>query len=246
MTNRVCFIAAALFLNAALPAGAQEPARNTIWDLRLGAGLSAQPAPGGFRAYACGANGGPPRRPLADFSGFAQCAPEPDGLREVAFEYDDELEYIARARDLAERIGPLAGTGESGYFIVASALFDAAGALRGIRLVTDPRPDYRRDASDAKGRARAHQFGGVMAARFGMEPSRDCQSLPPAPGESPVGGLFIKLDCEKTNAAEKRRYVLSARLLRKPGQAGRDPQNPGQLTAGQFESSARLEIYALP
>jgi hypothetical protein len=65
---------------------------------------------------------------------------------------------------------------------------------------------------------------------------------PPGEGESPVGALFVKLDCERTDAAAGRVYTLSVRLLRKPGQSGRDPRLPTRLTKGEFESSARLEI----
>jgi hypothetical protein len=34
-------------------------------------------------------------------------------------------------------------------------------------------------------------------------------------------------------------------LYRKPGQSGVNPQLPTQLTQGQFESSARLDVYVL-
>ena len=237
-------LAGGFFANAA----AGETARKTIWDLVPGAPLAGQPAPNEYRAYACGARGGPPRRPLKSFADFASCAPEADGLHEVTFEYDDELEYIARARDLEREISLHAGTTEQGYPVVVSALFDAAGVLRGLRLVTDARPDYRRDVTEADTRRRenAHQFGAVLANRFGVDPAEDCKSSPPADGESAVGSVFVKLDCEKTDAAAHRRYLLSVRMLRKPGQSGRDPRQPSRLTSGQFESSARLEIYETP
>ena len=45
--------------------------------------------------------------------------------------------------------------------------------------------------------------------------------------------------------ASGRRIVVRAYLYRKPGQSGVNPQLPIQLTQGQFESSARLEIYRL-
>jgi hypothetical protein len=34
-------------------------------------------------------------------------------------------------------------------------------------------------------------------------------------------------------------------FFRKPGQSGFNPQAPTQMTEGQFESSAQLEIFAI-
>jgi hypothetical protein len=78
-----------------------------------------------------------------------------------------------------------------------------------------------------------------------MDPARDCKSLPAADGEGAVGGLFVKQVCERDNVAAGRRIALRVNLFRKPGQSAFNPQMPTQLTQGQFESSARLEIYAL-
>src|SRR5262245_31250621 len=228
-------------------AAAQELRRATVWDLKLGQPVSAQPSSDQFRGFACGADGGPPRQPLRGFGDFARCRPEAGGLREVYFEYDDEYEYIARAKDLPREVARWAGTTEAGFPVIVSALFDDSGALRGIRIVTDPRPEYPTDASDAnlRKRADAYLFGGLMAARHGIEPARHCQSLPPAEGETAVGTLFIKQSCELTDAARGVRIGLSVSYFRKPGQSGDNPQLATQLTQGQFESSARIEISVI-
>ena len=42
-----------------------------------------------------------------------------------------------------------------------------------------------------------------------------------------------------------RRIVLQVNFFRKPGQSGVNPQLSTQLTQGQFESSARVEILQL-
>jgi hypothetical protein len=225
-------------------AGAQELRRATVWDLKLGQPIAAQPAAGEFGNFACGANGGPPRQPLGGWSDFMRCAAEPGGLHEVYFEYDDEYELIARARNLPREVARWAGTTEVGFPVMTSALFDDAGVLRAIRIVTDSRPDYRSDPTEAslKKRANAYQLGGVMAARHGIEAARDCQSLPAAEGESAVGGLFVKLACDMTDKERGIRILLRTSYFRKPGQSGVNPQLPTQLTVGQFESSARLEI----
>ena len=174
-----------------------------------------------------------------------RCAAEPSGLREVYFEYDDEYELVARARNLPREVARWAGTTEVGFPVMTSALFDETGVLRAIRIVTDSRPDYRNDPTEAslKKRAGAYQLGGVMAARYGVEAARDCQSLPAAEGESAVGGLFVKLACDLADKERGIRISLRTSYYRKPGQSGINPQLPTQLTVGQFESSARLEIY---
>jgi len=84
--------------------GADDLRRATVWDLKIGQPVAAQPAPDEFRGFACGSNGGPPRRRLAGWSDYMGCRPEASGLREVYFEYDDEYEYVARARDLPREI----------------------------------------------------------------------------------------------------------------------------------------------
>jgi hypothetical protein len=229
-------------------AGAQNLRRATIWDLKLGQPISAQPSPGEFGSFACGANGGPPRQPLSGWGDFMRCGAEPGGLREVYFEYDDEYEFVARARNLPREVARWAGTTEAGFPVMASALFDDAGMLRAIRIVTDSRPDYRNDTTEAnlKKRAGAYQLGGVMAARHGVEAARDCSALPAAEGESAVGSLFVKLACELIDKERGIRILLRTNYFRKPGQSGVNPQLPTQLTIGQFESSARLEIQEAP
>jgi len=228
-------------------ADAQPLRRATIWDLKIGAPIAAQPQPGEFRGFACGSNGGPPRAPLTAWADFKRCPAEPDGLHEVYFEYDDELEYIARAHDDDREISRWAGTHEVTFPVITSALFDDAGILRGIRMVTDARPEHRNDITEAnrKKREEAYTLATVMASRFDIDPEKDCMALPPAEGETAVGTLFIKRVCERKDSAAGRRVVVRANLYRKPGQSGYNPQLPTQLTQGQFESSARLEIYQL-
>ena len=200
-----------------------------------------------FQAFACGSNGGSPRAPLPGWADFKRCPAEADGLHEVYFEYDDENEYIARAHDNDREISRWAGTHEVTFPVIASALFDDAGILRGIRLVTDPRPDHRNDITEAD---RQEARGILPLGRRHGVPLRDrsgtrLQVAPPAEGESAVGSLFIKQLCERKDPASHRRFVVRVNLFRKPGQSGVNPQLPTQLTQGQFESSARLEVYRL-
>ena len=230
-----------------MSAHAQDLRRATVWDLKLNQPISAQPSPDEFTGLAGGANGGPPRRQITGWSDYKQCSVEAGGLREVYFEYDDEYEYIARAKNLPREIARWAGTVEAGFPVIVSALFDEAGVLRGIRIVTDARPEHRNELIEAnlRKRADAYLFGGVMAARYGIDAARDCTAVPAADGESAVGALFVKQSCTKDDKANSRRVQLRANFYRKPGQSGTNPQLSTQLTQGQFESSARLEILQL-
>jgi hypothetical protein len=226
---------------------ADDLRRATVWDLKIGQPVAAQPAPEEFRGLACGSNGGPPRRRLASWRDYMDCRPEASGLREIYFEYDDEYEYVARARDLPREIARWSGTSEGGFPVVVSALFDDAGMLAAIRIVTDPRPDYRNEVADAdlRKRADAHLFGQRMAARFDIDPATQCRGLPAAEGESAVGAIFVKQFCEATDLRHGRKVIVAANFFRKRGQSGTNPQLPTQLTQGQFESSARMEIHRL-
>ena len=247
---RVCLASCAL-ASWDIGTAAAEPLfkpRSTIWDFQIGEGLAAQPAAAMFQNLACGSNGGPPRQRLPDWSGFRQCTPEPSGLREVYLEYDDENEYIARARDMEREITRWVGTTETSYPVVASILIDQNAVVQGVRLVTDPRQSFRNDVfePDLRPREAAYRFGGTMAQRFDIDPSRDCTSIPLADGEGAIAGVFIKQNCERTNSTAHRRYAVSIKYYRKVGQSGYDPRVPGRTTQGAFESSSRFESYFAP
>ena len=89
-----------------VPVAAQRagelPKRASILDIQIG--TAASEIPEEFINYACGTNGGPPSIPLANFTRVQEVQPDMNGLREVYFEYDDELEYRALALDLKDEI----------------------------------------------------------------------------------------------------------------------------------------------
>jgi hypothetical protein len=209
----------------------ERPKRFTIWDIHLGDNASA--IPDEYVNYACGTNGGPRSIALPNFAAFKKCKPDASGLREVYFEYDDELEYEARALDNRPKIKMYAGTTVFEFPVVASLLFDDAGKVSGERMVTDPRQLVSRD------RREFWELGNFLRQRFGDE-QWTCNELPPAEGEKPVGSHFIKNHCEKT--VSDVHLILEQRFLQKKGQQFVDPAT-GKAQLQAFESSTRFEMY---
>jgi hypothetical protein len=216
------------------PRAQERPPRLEVWDLKLGA--SADQLPDEFVDLACGTNGGPPSAPLATWSEFRRCRAEPSGLREVYFRYDDELEYWAKANNLQDQMEQYSGTKTYGFPIVASGLIDAAGVLRGIRIVSDPR-------DTTQNRDEAYLLRNFLTSRLGRE-GWQCQELPLAEGETPVDGVFVKQDCRKAIDAATT-ATLATRYLRKAGQSRFDPHT-GRETLGQFDSTVRFELVRMP
>ena len=221
---------AALVLGAGLAHAEDLRARADIWSLKLGTPASVLPYDA-FDDYACGSNGGPPQQPLAGWSDYDKCPAEPSGLREVYFRYDDELEYQARAHRAQTMIAQYAGTKVFDFPVIVSALFDADGVLAGLRIVSDP-------GVSPQVRKQAYTLSNFLKARYGND-RWDCRDTPPAPGETPVGILYINQRCTMLTKDNMRAF-LETRFLRRPGQA--EFSGSGKLTVGQFESSTRLEL----
>ena len=228
----LCLVGALIATLASAQAQAQS--RSDPGEIRgLKLGLKAQSMSlDGFGDLACGSNGGPPRQKLDDWSDFAKCRPEPSGLYEVAARFDDEDEYVGKAIDEPRYAQGRTGTRVAGHPVILSALFDRDGGLRGLRFISDPR-------AASHERRMAHLLRLAVINRY--EPDGwTCTDFPPADGESPVGGVFIKQRCEK--ATSERHLSVETRFLRKPGQSDNDPVT-GEYRPGAFESSTRFEIF---
>jgi hypothetical protein len=235
-----------------------RPVRHEVWDIPLGASIA--DLPDDYVDYACGTNGGPPSTPLGGFKDYRRCRPDARGLREVYFRYDDEIEYWAKANNLADQMEQYIGTKTYGFPVAVSVLIgddgqgteqaagqaggrgsgqgsnqgsnQGSGIVRGIRIVSDPR-DPSGDRDDA------YLLRNFLNARFGRE-GWQCTDMEPDPGESAVAGVFIKQRCEKDMDGGVH-GVLVTRYLRKPGQSQYDPHS-GRETTNQFESSVRFEL----
>ena len=219
-------------LLAGEPAHAQMPAeRGEIRGLSLGLEAKSMRLDG-FVEFACGSNGGPPRQRLEVWADYGKCRPEDSGLHEVYARFDDEDEYIGKAIEDQRYARGKIGTRIAGHPVILSVLFDRGGVVRGFRFVTDARAAVHE-------RRMAHMLRLAVFNRY--DPGGwACTDSPPAAGETPVGGVFLKLRCEK--ATSERHLLVESRFLRKPGQGDNDPVT-GEYRAGQFESATRFEIF---
>ncbi len=233
-TSAAALVAVLALSFAATVAQAQAQAEKDRGELRgLKLGLNARSmTTDGFGEFACGSNGGPPRQRLDDWSGYGKCRAEENGLHEVYVRFDDEEEYIGRAIDDPLYAGQKTGTRVAGHAVILSVLFDDAGVLRGIRFVSDP----RRGLSE---RRMARLLRLAIINRYGPS-GWTCTDFPPAPGETPVAGIFLKQRCVK--ATPERYLTVDTHFFRKPGQSEVDPQT-GEDTQGQFESWTRFELF---
>ena len=195
---------------------AEELRRATVWDLKLGMPVSAQPASDQFRGFACGSNGGAPRRQLSGWGDFLRCDAEANGLREVYFEYDDEYEYIARARDLPREISRWAGTTEVGFPVIVSALFDDGWRAQGIRVVTDsaarvPHRHHRCQSAQARGRLSVRRRHG-RALTASSRRATACRCRQPK-ARAPSASCSSSRSCELIDASRGRRVVAARQLF---------------------------------
>jgi hypothetical protein len=228
------FISGLVAMCFAVDVAAAQDLPPKIWDIKLGIPISALPLKD-FVDPACGTNGGPPARVLKSFEEFAMCPVEQStGLHEVWFRYDDEMEYVARARRSGVLIRQYQANSLAGQPIITSLLIDNAGLVQGYRIVNDPRVE-------GSTRIAAFNLADLFKGIAGM--GMPCTDLPPAEGERPIDDLFIKEICElKTDDKVAR---VESRHYYKPGQFAVDP-NENRLTENQFESSARIEVYRPP
>jgi hypothetical protein len=233
-THRPFILLTALALGLALACAHAQELATKVWDLKLGTPVAELPLDQ-FVDPACGTNGGPPSRTLASFADFALCPiDKTTGLHEVWFRYDDELEYIARARRSEIMVRLYQANVLGGQPIITSLLIGDGGLVEGYRIVNDPR---------APSDTRAEAYGLVELFKGMVDPGIDCTDLPPAPGERPVDDQFVKQQCESKVGGRVTR--IEARHYYKPGQNLVDP-NDNRMTENQFESSARLEVFRPP
>jgi len=237
MVREPTFLATAvLALCAGMALGQQliEPAYS-IFDVVLGDPVAQIPE---FTVseLACGTNGGPPAQALRQFEDFAQCTPEPSGLYEVMFFYDDEQDYIARALESEYRFLQ-GGTSVFAHPVIVSVLVDEAGLVQGRRIVTDDRISDRE-------RRTAVALIRNFKARY-SDWTLACNDLPMREGEQPVGNDFIHEFCEGTSPDGMAHIAIEASYLRKRGQLSVNIETQ-VVNTGYFQSQTRFEEVLAP
>jgi hypothetical protein len=229
-------IALALSLAAPAAHGQEQIAPVlSIWDIALGQPVTDVPEIA-VGEIACGTAGGPPGQPLPAFDDYMTCAPEASGLREIAFSYDDEQDYIARALEAQYRFLQ-GGTSVFAHPVIVSLLVDASGLVQGRRIVTDDR------ISDTDRRT-AVTLSRNFKARFGAW-SLSCTDLPMQEGEQRVGNQFIHEFCTGESPDGTSLIAIEASFLRKKGQRAIS-QETQTVNTGYFESQTRFEEVLKP
>jgi hypothetical protein len=168
-------------------------------DLRVGMSIAAIPA-GEYVDLSCV---GTHDRTLVGWSDFRKCPSDSTGLRSVGFRFNDRLNDLAQVNEKYQ------GTKVAGHPVVLTLLIDEGGTIDGLRIDTDPQ-------ARLFWRKKAHLLALVVKSRYGEE-GWECHDIEPSGGETAVGGLFIKKQCEKI--AGHRRLQLDQRLYRRPGQS---------------------------
>ena len=221
---------------AAEPAGAQEPPPipKRIWDIPLGTHVSELPAID-FVDPSCGTNGGPPGLKIEAFTAFAQCPADPaTGLYEVWFIYDDEAEYVAKAKTGGRDLAMIARSKATQIFhqpVILSFLIGEEGFVDGYRIFTDSR-------AEPEIRIEAFMVANTFRARFGLD-GWVCEKTPPGDRRTPIQGEYAFEVC-RLDLPDKRVEVENRHYF-KPGQAILNPFN-AQGMVNEFESWARLEV----
>ena len=207
----------------------------SIWEVRLGEPVT-QVSDAEVSDIACGTAGGPMGRVLPSFRDFMDCQPEETGLREVAFSYDDEQDYIARALESEYRVLQ-GGTSVFAHPVIVSILIDEDGIAQGRRIFTDDRiGDYERRT--------AFTLIRNFKARF-SDWSLTCKEIPMQEGEQPVGNQFFHEQCVGRSPNGATSIVIAASFLRKKGQRGLNLETQ-QVNTGYFESQTRYEEMLSP
>jgi hypothetical protein len=207
----------------------------SIWEVVLGQPVSALDE-AEVSEIACGTNGGPSAQILVAFDDFATCQPEPSGLREIAFSYDDEQDYIALALELEYKFLK-GGTSIFAHPVVVSVLIDEAGIVQGRRIVTDDR------ISDQERRTAVTVLRNFKARYSHWD--LPCEDVPMKDGEQPVGNQFIHELCQGASPDGLTHIAIEASYLRKKGQQALS-QETQTINTGYFQSQTRYEEVLAP
>ncbi|WGD53536.1 hypothetical protein QA641_06370 [Bradyrhizobium sp. CB1650] len=211
MTHRRLAWALSLLLLAWGNASARDAI--DLRDLSLGMSVADIP-PKEYINLTCAAKEGVK---LSSWNDFRACPPNEMGLHGISFRFNDEVNPLAAVN------GKYEGTKLGGHPVLLKGLVDSSGALRGIRIDTDP-------SARLFWRKKAFLLALSVRARYG-EAGWICREAESHDGENPVGGLLIKEHCEKLS--ERRRLILERYLYRRADQPVSDFVNATHLIIEQ-------------
>jgi hypothetical protein len=178
-------LAVALALTVRLADAQDQPDRD-LRDIRVGmpvAGIS----DAGYADLVCAND---PSRKLVQWSEWQKCPADADSLRAIRFGFDAET-----SRE---------GTLVAGHPVILTALVDGAGMIAGLKVDTDPKARLYI-------RKKAFLLGVQFKSRYGPE-GWTCTQRQPDAGEQPVGGVYLRENCTKSN--EGRTLVVQRDLFR--------------------------------
>lgn len=193
---------------------AAESANNDLRDFRIGMSASALPEMG-YGNFTCAGAGSTEPVTLDSWSGFARCPADAEGLHEVSFDYTATRVEFVKANN------KWAGTRVFGHPSLLSLLLDDEGTVRKIRIETDP-------SAGRYMRKKAFLLGERSKYRFSPA-TWQCEELPLAADEEPIGGVVYKERC--VNNFADRVVKLEIDLYRKREQP-----------PGAFVNATRIEI----
>ena len=203
----------------------------TIWDVKIGSPIS-NLSDTSVSDIACGTNGGPMSLVISSFEKFSKCRSEDSGLFEIAFTYDDEEQYIAKALNIQTN-SMTEVTTVLAHRVIPSILVSSDGIIKGIRIMTDSRVP-------ARDRARAITLGRTFENKY-KGWNLNCSDSPLSDDELQISSHHIKKTCTGESNKLNLKLRLDIRYLRKKGQTGIN-KNTQKINRGYFESYTRLEI----
>jgi hypothetical protein len=210
--TRYSLLLAACFV-AGLPMATAQSAdmrQSDIRQVRVGLALDEKSA-AGLSGFACAAQGAPA---IADWSEYRRCPANASGQREVRFEFQEDKQLVQYA-DRWE------GTKIAGHPVVLTMAVADNGTIDALRIVTD-------DEASPYLKKKAYLLSIRVREHYGAE-GWNCADLPREPGETEIGGMFVKQECSKT--VEGRSLKMRTKLFRGAGQEGKN-----------YEDSVSVEV----
>jgi len=168
--------------------------QNDLRDLNVGEAIADLPK-AGYAGFACAAE---PKLSLSGWQDWQKCPSDLSGLRAIRFRYDPTTDPD--------------GTKVAGHPVILELFVGEDARVDGLRIVTDP-------ASRLYMHKKAFLLGLQAKAQYGGE-GWTCAQGAPSADEQPIGGVYIKEQCQKT--FDGRHVVIERNLFAKPGRDLKD------------------------